>query len=133
DLLRRRRGIIGGGDRIQLCAEPIVRRGRLESDDEPALEPRAPPILESAQLVRRTVGGEHQLDTRAPRTVEEVEQLLLRALRLHQRIDTVDDEQTRATIACAPAVHLIALERADQLRGKVLAGQERDACIAIAL
>ena len=112
--------------RDELLAQRTVRR--LDLDDEPALEPRAQPLLEVRRgRAERRVAREHDLLPGLGQRVEDVEQLFLRALLAGDELHVVDEQRVGGAVARAPPLDRAVLERGDQLVDESLRADAGDA------
>src|SRR6185312_1380843 len=108
-----------GGEltREELLAQRMIRP--LHLDYQAALEPGTQPVLQSLDAARRPVRGEHDLTPRRVETVEQVEQLVLRALGAGELLYVIHEEHVQHPVAHAPALDRAVLERANELVGEV--------------
>ena len=107
--------------------------GRLDLDDEPALEARAQPLLEPLDRLGRVHAREDDLPPVVEQAVEDVEELFLRALLPRALVDVVENERVDHAIARAPLLDLLFLQRLDELIDELRRVHHRDGERAAAL
>src|SRR6266852_7719 len=93
--------------------------GRLDIGDQAPLEARAQPLLNGGDLLRRAIGGDHDLLLLLVERVESVEELLLSALLAGDELDIVHQQHIHSAEAVAEAGHAVKAQRVDHLVGEL--------------
>ena len=94
---------------------------RLDVRDQVLLKAGAETVVERADLLGRTVGGQYDLLVRLVERVEGMEEFLLRTFLAADELDIVDEQNVRIAVLAAEFRHLGKAERLDQLVGEVVA------------
>ena len=89
--------------------------GRLNVRDQAPFEPRAQPLLELRNLVRRAVAADDDLLLRVVERVEGVEELGLRAFFAGDELDVVDQQHVHGAIAFAEIDDPVVADGVDHL------------------
>ena len=101
---------------------------RLDVGDEAPLEARDEPLLHLVELLRVLVARDDDLLARLVEGVERVEELFLRLRLAREEVDVVDEEQVALlAVARAEVVHLLVLQRLDELVHEALGADVDDA------
>ena len=111
--------------REQLLAQAPI--GSVELRHEAALEPRAQPLLQPVDRLRRDVAREHELLARRVEVVEDVEELFLRALLARHELHVVDQQCVGRAVARTEPLDLSFLQRGDELVDEQLRTDARHA------
>src|SRR4029077_15852652 len=96
--------------------------GWLDVGHEPGLEALTQPVLERLQVVRRAIGGEHDLPTAVVEGVERVEELLLGLGLALEELHVVQEQHVDVTKARLEALGLPTAESAEKLVCEGLSG-----------
>ena len=94
----------------------------LDIGHQAALKAAAQALLQLLNLLGRLIGGHHDLLAGLAQVVERMEKLLLRAVLARDELNIVHHEDVHVAEAFAELLVLVGLHGADQLVGKVLAG-----------
>ncbi len=100
---------------------------RLNVGDQSPLKPRAEPVLNLREFLRRTIRRDHDLLHALVQSVESVEELLLRPFLLRDELNVVDEQNVHGAEAIAEAGHAVVAQRGDHLVGELLCGNVADA------
>ena len=101
--------------------DPVLEVGLLDVGDHAPLEPRHQPRLEAGDLLRRPVGGEHDLLAGFVERVEGVEELLLGRFLALEEVDVVDQEEVDVVaVAAAQVGHRPGVDPLDDLVDELL-------------
>ena len=102
--------------------QPRFKIRPLDVRHQAAFKAAAQALLQLLNLLGGLIGGHHDLLAGLAQVVEGVEELLLRAMLARDELDIVHHEDIHVAEALAELLVLVALHGADQLVGKVLAG-----------
>ena len=114
---------------------PRFQIGMADLRDQSPGEPALQPFLDAAQLGGQPVAGEDDLLLRQMEGIEGVEELILRAVLVAEKLDVVYQQNVRRLAVArakllhqADAARLLALvqHRPDEVRDELLAGHHRD-------
>src|SRR6266487_3014774 len=95
--------------------------GRLHVDAQAPPEPADKAFLQARQLVRRPVGGNHDLPGRPVQVIERMEELGLGLLAFCQELDVVHEEHIDLAVASAKRISALPLsDGLDELRHELL-------------
>ena len=105
--------------------------GLLRVGDQALVEARDQPLLEARDVLRRLVGGDHDLLVRVAQRVERVEELLLRALLAGEELDVVHEQHVDGAIAVPERERLAVLDGPDHLVREPLGGDVEHARLGL--
>ena len=100
--------------------DPRLEVWRLHVDAEAPAEPAHEALLETGQLVRRSVGGDRDLPPASVEMVERVEEFCLRLLALGEELDVVDQQDVHLAVPVAELVPLTFAHGLDELGDEAL-------------
>ncbi len=113
--------------------DPRLHVRRLDVGDQSPLEAISQPFLETGDVLRNLVRGQHDLAARFVERVEGVKELLLGALAVGEELHVVEDEHVDLAEGALELLHPITANRGDQLRHEGLGAEIRDAALRLAV
>jgi hypothetical protein len=95
----------------------------LDGYNDPPAEARAQALLQAGQFLWEAVAGEDDLLARLEQGVEDVEELLLGAIRAREELDIVDEQGVDRAVVPLELVDAVVLQGLDHLRDEALGVQ----------
>ena len=125
---------LGHRDRLSLGlfqhdGDAHLELGRLDGDGEPPAEARDQALFHPGDLLRIGVAGDDDLLVRFDQRIERVEELLLRASLIGEKLDVVDEQKVERVVIALELVERLLLVGTHHV-GHVLLGVDvADACL----
>ena len=106
----------------------------LDPRDQTPVEATDEPLFQFRYFARRTVGRQDDLLVVLIQRIERVEKFFLRALTVAaEEVNVVDHQHVHCAEAVTERVHVVVLNRVDELIDEAVAREVEDACVPVAL